>query len=393
MDKLKEVNDRLKKGEGWIGHRFTKNDDGQKVPSKYLYFAFYQGSKQKFVNTKTNDPEQAYRQLLDARGQVDRGERMLPSEVSRMRYEDLKQILIDYYREKKPDSLYQRRSEDGGTEDTFRGADKLDEFFKRCPVPEITASKIQEYSKWRRRAGDASGTIRRQLGALRSAFYRAKALDRLTDNHIPTFELPADSAPRKGFIDLQGFATLRDAMPEHLRPAMTFLYFSGCRIGAAMKITWEMVSKDCSEIELPGEIVKNKEALTLPLVGPLEEIATTLKELRKKFPKSKDVVFNFRNFRFAWNKTCDRLGLGRFDKKLRHYEGLKPHDFRRSAARNLIKAGVDRRTAMKITGHKTEAIFERYNIKTTDDVKEALLKVGHYRSGIVTPIAEPAASR
>jgi len=52
----------------------------------------------------------------------------------------------------------------------------------------------------------------------------------------------------------------------------------------------------------------------------------------------------------------------------RAYSGLTPHDFRRSAARNLIKAGLDRRVAMKITGHKTEHIFERYNIKTTDDV-------------------------
>ena len=70
-----------------------------------------------------------------------------------------------------------------------------------------------------------------------------------------------------------------------------------------------------------------------------------------------------------------------------------PHDFRRSAARNLIKAGVDRRTAMKITGHKTEAIFERYNIKTTDDVREALIKVGQFKTATVSTIAEKSASR
>jgi hypothetical protein len=40
--------------------------------------------------------------------------------------------------------------------------------------------------------------------------------------------------------------------------------------GAAKKMTWSTVSKDCSEIELPGEIVKNDDPLALPLAGPLE---------------------------------------------------------------------------------------------------------------------------
>ena len=150
-----EVNGRLNKGEGWIGYRNSTNNAGEKVQSKFIYFAFYQGKAQKFVNTKTNDPEDAYRQLLEARGQVERGDRLLPSEVSRIRYEDLKRILIDYYHEKHPDSLYTRRTKDGGTEETFLGADKLDVFFKRMPITEITALKIKDYLKWRRKEGDA----------------------------------------------------------------------------------------------------------------------------------------------------------------------------------------------------------------------------------------------
>jgi integrase len=190
----------------------------------------------------------------------------------------------------------------------------------------------------------------------------------------------------------EDFATLRDAMPEHLRPTVTFLYYTGCRTGAASKITWEMVSKDCTEIDACGDH-EERWPLILPLVGPLEGISTLLKEMRKSFPKVADRVFSSRNFRFAWNKTCDRLALGKFDKKLRRYEGLKPHDFRRSASRNLIKAGVNRRIAMQITGHKTEHIFERYNIKTTDDVKEALIKVGQFKHGTVSSIAEKPATR
>ena len=134
--------------------------------------------------------------------------------------------------------------------------------------------------------GDADPTIRRQLGNLRSAFTQAKALDLITDSHIPTFVLPADSKPRKGFLDLPEFNTLRDAMPEKLRPTLTFLYFSGCRSGAAKKITWTMIDKDCSEVTLPREIIKNDEPLTIPLAGPLEEIANHPSRVAQIFPET-----------------------------------------------------------------------------------------------------------
>jgi integrase len=98
--------------------------------------------------------------------------------------------------------------------------------------------------------------------------------------------LPADSKPRKGFLDLPEFNTLRDAMPEKLRPTLTFLYFSGCRSGAAKKITWAMIDKDCSEITLPREIIKNDEPLTIPLAGPLEEIANHSSRVAQIFPET-----------------------------------------------------------------------------------------------------------
>ena len=69
-------------------------------------------------------------------------------------------------------------------------------------------------------------------------------------------------------------------------------------------MTWSTVSKDCSEIELPGEIVKNDDPLALPLAGPLEEIGNLLKKMRKTFPKPNDPVFNFKNFRWTWDRRA-----------------------------------------------------------------------------------------
>jgi hypothetical protein len=56
-------------------------------------------------------------------------------------------------------------------------------------------------------------------------------------------------------------------------------------------------------------------------------------------------------------------------------------------------AGIDRGTAMKITGHQTEHIFERYNMKNNADVKRALIQVGQHKSATVTPIAQTSNAR
>jgi integrase len=52
-----------------------------------------------------------------------------------------------------------------------------------------------------------------------------------------------------------------------------------------------------------------------------------------------------------------------------------PHDFRRTAVRNLERAGVSRSVAMKMTGHKTEAIYRRYAIVSEQDLHEAARKL------------------
>jgi len=116
----------------------------------------------------------------------------------------------------------------------------MDEFFERMPITEITATKIQEYIAHRRNQAPkpSDATIRRELNGLRSALGVAKGLDLVTDNHIPTFKLPQDSAPRECFMEVKDFEKFLAAFHHNIQPTIIFLYYSGSRSGAAEEIAW-----------------------------------------------------------------------------------------------------------------------------------------------------------
>ena len=72
-----------------------------------------------------------------------------------------------------------------------------------------------------------------------------------------------------------------------------------------------------------------------------------------------------KDFRKAWTDACQAARVPE----------MIPHDFRRTAVRNLERAGVSRSAAMKLTGHKTESVYRRYAIVSEGDLTEGVRKL------------------
>ena len=348
----------------------------EKKGSRFLYISYRDvNGKLCQESTKSESLMVAENLLRDRLGKVEQG---LPvAEMKKLKYEDIRKTLILDYRTRGVKML----EEDNDGNPYVWGFEHLDSFFENRPVRTITTNLLYEFIEKRQSEGAKNATINRNLSLLRRMMSLARREGKLVQ--APYFPMLKEDNVRKGFLTPAQFIKLRDTMPEHLHPLVTFLYFTGCRIGAALAITWSQLEfeKGRFQLRIEGNQTKNDEPILLPL--PLE-----LNEILKKLPR-KGRVFDARNLRKSFQAACVKVGLGvETGPKVWQYKGLLLHDFRRSGVRNLIRSGVPRRIAMKISGHLTESTFERYNIVDSTDLHEAMAKVEKYFDGNVMAVEE-----
>jgi integrase len=234
----------------------------------------------------------------------------------------------------------------------------------------------------------APATINQYVGVLRQAFRLAHKQNRLS--RVPYFPMLEIDNARSGFLDPANFTKLITALPQDVGDATEFGYLTGWRKGQIAKLEWEHVDRTNGLLTVPSKIVKNRKSATIPLTGRLWAVIERRWERRTVKRKGKpdllsQYVFHrgdgrrLGEFRKTWTLACRVAG---FPERKRAGKAALPgllfHDLRRSAARNLIRSGVDQAVAMKITGHKTESMFRRYNIIDTRDQESALVRLENY---------------
>ena len=245
----------------------------------------------------------------------------------------------------------------------------LRDFFGNLKACKVTTTHVQQYIFDRQKAGMKNGTINRELSALRRAFtlgFRHTPPKVTMMPHIPKLK---ETNVRTGFFEYDEYVNLRDALPSYLKPLLIAAYYTGMRRGELLDLQWHQVDIWNHRIILEPGSTKNGEGRVVYMFGELFDVLLAQKKIRDaRFPECQNVFFFHHNgqpfnkdFRTAWEKALIKVKL----------EGRLFHDLRRTAVRNMVRAGVPEVVAMRISGHKTRAVFDRYNITSEDDIRLA----------------------
>jgi integrase len=340
-----------------MGHIYKpkyKDKDGNTRESAVYWIKYYRNGKPLRESVKSKKEADAKRLLKRREGEISSGK--LPGiYFDRVRYEELRDEFLLYRRQEKGE-----KSE----KEAMRRTKHLDPFFEGTKIPRITTPKVRRYIKTRLEKNAANGTINRELSALKKMLNLGAQQSPPKVDRVPYIPMLKEADPRQGFFEQDAYERLMVKLPDYLKPVAVFGYMFGWRHSEILRLTWNKVDLKNGIIRLnPGE-TKNSEGRVVYLDEGLKKMFQALfvnRRLGVPFVFTRDGE-PIKDFRKAWKKACKEANLN----------GMLFHDFRRTAVRDLVRAGVPERVAMQISGHKTRSIFERYNITSDRDLKEAI---------------------
>jgi integrase len=283
--------------------------------------------------------------------------RPIGHDIEKTTFEDLAQILLDDYKANGRQSTRRAKS----------ATQNLRRFLADSRAIDITEDRLNAYIVFRQEEKAANATINRELAALKRAFRLAGR----KVGQMPRFRMLRENNARKGFFEAEQFKAVLQHLPEHLKPVFEVAYITGWRVPSeVLTRKWQHVdlAANCLRLE-PGES-KNTEGRMFPLTPELRNVLLQQLEKTRQLERAKECVIPWvfhrngkpiKDYYGAWDEACRLAGL----------PDRIAHDLRRTAVRNLERAGVPRSASMKMTGHKTESVYRRYAI-----VDEAMLREG-----------------
>jgi integrase len=245
--------------------------------------------------------------------------------------------------------------------------------FRGVPAARVKGADVLRYANLRLEEKAKPATINRELAALRAA-YRL-GLDNDTIVAMPRIRLLPENNARQGFADVKQVAALCRQLSPDLADAVQFMFITGWRSRSeVLPLRWPQVDFAGGFVRLEPGTTKNGEGRAFPLIAELRALLERRQAITRRCERAQGRIIAhvfhrygkpIKSLRRAWRTACKDAGR----------PGLLLHDLRRSAVRNLERAGISRSVAMKLTGHKTEAVYRRYAIVAESDLREAGTKL------------------
>lgn len=366
--------------------------------SKLWRFKYHRDGRQFIESSGTDKKGEARKMLARREGKIADGVPVTPS-VGRLTYDEGMKAVLDFYRINGRRSLDAVERRDTKHLRPFFGGRKL----SSITTPDIRAYTVQRQAQSevvtaafevngktlpeRRRAfdGASNASINRELALLKLVFTLAIRDGLLF--HRPHIPMLAENNTRTGFFEADQYEAVLRHLPEELRPVVTFAYRTGWRVWSeVLPLEWRQVDFAAGEIRLDAGTTKNGEGRVFPMTAELRTLLEGLRDehdARRKAGTILPWVFvrtrggkteQVKDFKKAFETACRKAGC----------PGRILHDFRRTAVRDLVRAGIPERVAMMMTGHKTRSVFERYNITSSNDLRDAARRLDEApRSGSV----------
>lgn len=342
--------------------------------SRFWWIRYYRNGKAICESSGSEKVKVAENLLKQRIGEVAVGTWVSP-EDKRLTVDNLYSALLDDYRNNGMASLEgaQQRWEWTRQGDEKPTPGRLQKFFGGTRAVAVTTDLLNRYVNECREHGFSkpaeplsNATINRDMAALRRAFNLAKRAGKI--QQVPFFPHLKESAPRKGFVEESDYQKLAKQSGElWMRALLATAYTFGFRKSELLNLRVSQVDLAARTIRLNAGETKSGEGRTVKMTQDVY----VLLQACVSGKAATDYVFTrsdgspILDFRGAWESLTAAAGI----------PGLLFHDLRRSGVRNMIRRGIPEVVAMRISGHKTRAVFDRYNIVSESDLAEAARKI------------------
>jgi integrase len=246
----------------------------------------------------------------------------------------------------------------------------MEPFFRGRRMAHVQADDVRRYVDHRQGEGASNASVNRELAALKRAFTLCLRAGTLVAR--PFIEMLKEAAPRSGFFEAEQVTAVRRHLPAPLQAVLAFAIVTGWRIKSeVLPLEWRRVDFDAGTVRLDAGTTKNGEARVFPFTTELRALLVAQRAACDAIQRERGIIVRhvftwadgrrIRDYRASWKKACAAAGV----------PARIPHDCRRTAVRNLERAGVPRSVAMALVGHKTESVYRRYAIVAESDLHEA----------------------